>query len=218
MNSSNSNHPERSSIAAHLVVPILIKPILHKLERESSDCAHAIRCSLIKAENSSPGILLELLIAMIKKADLSVNIIESLLRLQGTIPEFDDYIIRRREEPFQEMNKKSVVLRKILSRIPDEINDRPIFLATIKEIASAIKKIMDCVNAISDYTFDLSDKQVLDIRKREFIKYSKRFSTTLKEFFKEGESTSVYISAAHLIHQTNLLHITVKDKCDNHHK
>lgn len=56
-----------------------------------------------------------------------------------------------------------------------------------REIASAIKKIMDCVNAIADYTYDLSDKQVLDIRKREFIKYSKRFSTTLKEFFKEGE-------------------------------
>ena len=217
MNSENSIYQERSSIAAHLVVPILIKPILQKLERESVDCAHAIRCALIKAESSSPGILLELVNAMVKKADISVNIIESLLRLQGSIPEFDDYFIRRREEPFQELNKKSVILRKILSRIPDEINDRPIFLATIKEIASAIKKIMDCINGISSYTYEISDKQVLDIRKREFIKYSKRFSTTLKEFFKEGECTSVYISAAHLIHQTNLLHITVKDKCDHLH-
>lgn len=65
------------------------------------------------------------------------------------------------------------------------------YLSTIllfyREIASAIKKLLDCVNAISNYIFEPADKQILEIRKREFIKYSKRFSNTLKEFFKEGQ-------------------------------
>ena len=84
-----------------------------------------------------------------------------------------------------------------------------------REIASAIKKLLDCVNDILEYTSDSEDKQLaLDARKRDFIKYSKKFSTTLKEYFREGESSTVYMSAAHLIHQTNLIQITVNNKYD----
>ena len=43
-----------------------------------------------------------------------------------------EYKLSRTEEPFQELNKKSVALKKILSRIPDEITDRKTFLETIK--------------------------------------------------------------------------------------
>ncbi len=43
-----------------------------------------------------------------------------------------DYRSNRPEEPFQELNKKSVALKRILSRIPDEIADRKTFLETIK--------------------------------------------------------------------------------------
>lgn len=83
-----------------------------------------------------------------------------------------------------------------------------------REIASAIKKLLDCVNEISNYTSSPTDRQALDTRKRDFIKYSKKFSTTLKEYFRENECSIVYMSAAHLIYQTNLIQITVKNKCD----
>ena len=43
-----------------------------------------------------------------------------------------EYKLSRTEEPFQELNKKSAALKKILSRIPDEITDRKTFLETIK--------------------------------------------------------------------------------------
>ncbi len=100
-----------------------------------------------------------------------------------------------------------MALKRILSRIPDEITDRKTFLETIKyatffaeknsshihicfflrEIASAIKKLLDAVNEVSAMVPSSSAKQSLEQRKREFVKYSKRFSNTLKEYFKEGQ-------------------------------
>lgn len=59
-------------------------------------------------------------------------------------------------------------------------------ISIYREIASAIKKLLDAVNEVSTYTPG-AGKQVLEQRKREFVKYSKRFSNTLKEYFKEGQ-------------------------------
>ena len=47
-------------------------------------------------------------------------------------PLLAEYRLSRTEEPFQELNKKSSSLKRILSRIPDEITDRKTFLETIK--------------------------------------------------------------------------------------
>ena len=73
--------------------------------------------------------------------------------LQGSVSDQDnlEYRSSRTEEPFQELNRKSASLKKILSRIPDEITDRRTFLETIKEIASAIKRLLDAVNEVSQY-------------------------------------------------------------------
>lgn len=57
----------------------------------------------------------------------------------------------------------------------------------LREIASAIKKLLDAVNEVTGYIPGSAGKQALDQRKREFVKYSKRFSNTLKEYFKEGQ-------------------------------
>ena len=84
----------------------------------------------------------------------------------------------------------------------------------IKEIASAIKKLLDAVNEVSAYIPGASGKAALDQKKREFVKYSKRFSNTLKDFFKLGEPAPVFTSATYLIYQTNQVMITVKNKCE----
>lgn len=45
-----------------------------------------------------------------------------------------EYRLNRSEDAFQELNRKSATLKKILSRIPDEINDRKTFLEIIKYV------------------------------------------------------------------------------------
>ncbi|KAI1287245.1 Programmed cell death protein 10-B [Halotydeus destructor] len=164
------NDDAKSPVVSQLVFPILLKPIMHKLDKKQHTVAKHLLTALAKAEHLSPGILLELVSGICKKAEVSVSVSESLLRLQGTIPEFEDQCVKRPEEPFQDLNRKCTALKKILSRIPDEINHRSAFLETIKEIAGAIKKLLDCVNEISGYIPMPSDRQAVEMRKREFIR------------------------------------------------
>ena len=107
----------------------------------------------LQVEHSHPGFTYDLVMRLVHKADLSVNMNEAVLRLQGGVSDQDslEYRSSRTEEPFQELNRKSANLKRILSRIPDEITDRKTFLETIKEIASAIKKLLDAVNEVSAY-------------------------------------------------------------------
>ena len=74
--------------------------------------------------------------------------------------------------------------------------------------------INSAVNDVSAYIPGTQGKAALEQRKREFVKYSKRFSNTLKEYFKEGQPTAVFTSATYLIYQTNQVMITVKNKCE----
>ncbi|XP_011494714.1 PREDICTED: programmed cell death protein 10 [Ceratosolen solmsi marchali] len=195
-----------------LVLPVILRPILAKLERQNLVAAQMLRKALSNAELNHPGITYDLILGLVRRADLNLDMNESVLRLQGVASDCDEYRSVRSENAFPELNRKSTSLKRILSRIPDEITDRKTFLETIKEIASAIKKLLDAVNEVTGYIPESAGKQALDQRKREFVKYSKRFSNTLKEYFKEGQANAVFISALYLILQTNMIMLTVEDK------
>lgn len=62
-----------------------------------------------------------------------------------------------------------------------------LYIYVSREIASAIKKLLDVVNEIGNFIPGVTGKQAVEQRKKEFVKYSKKFSTTLKEYFKEGQ-------------------------------
>ncbi|XP_065163494.1 programmed cell death protein 10 [Atheta coriaria] len=199
-----------------LILPVLIRPILSQLERRDVTASQTLRAALSRAESNYPGLTYDLVVGILRRGDLNVNMNESILRLQGALTDADvvEHRLNRSEDAFQELNRKSATLKKILSRIPDEITDRKTFLEIIKEIASAIKKLLDAVNEVNGFIPGSSGKQALDQRKRDFVKYSKRFSNTLKEYFKEGQANAVFVSALYLIHQTNMIISTVKNKCE----
>jgi len=198
-----------------LVYPLLLRPVLTQMGKSDS-VSQSVRNKLSAAEQSSPGVCLDLILTILKKSELNVSIHESILRLQGSVDdaEVSDFRTSRSEESFRELSKKSAQLKRILSRIPDEIIDRKTFLETIKEIASTIKKVLDAVAAVSMMVPNPNARSLLDQRKREFVKYSKRFSTTLKEYFRDGIENQVYVSALYLINQTNLIMLTVKERCE----
>lgn len=199
-----------------LILPVLVRPILSQLERRDVTATQTLRAAFTKAEASNPGVTYDFVLGILEKGELNVNMNESILRLQGSLTDTDvvEHRLTRSEDAFQELNRKSATLKKILSRIPDEITDRKTFLEIIKEIASAIKKLLDAVNEINGYIPGTQGKRALEGRKREFVKYSKLFSNTLKEYFKAGEANSVFASALCLIHQTNMIISAVKVMCE----
>lgn len=129
-----------------------------QLERRDVVASQTLRAALTKAEQSHPGLSYDIVMGILKKGDLNVNLNESILRLQGGASETDckfischphlrcaveqiiecfvftviEYRLNRTDDAFQELNKKSASLKRILSRIPDEISDRKTFLETIK--------------------------------------------------------------------------------------
>ena len=100
----------------------------------------------IVAEDAIPGISQEILAGILRADGTSMNINEILLRCSHT--ETEEFHIQRNEPEFVRLEKKANELKAILGKIPEEIQDRSKFLQTIKDIASAIKELLDSVNQV----------------------------------------------------------------------
>jgi len=195
----------------NLALQSIIRPALVALANEGksrNDLKLSIQ-QLIKAfnvaEDAIPGISQEILAGILRADGYSMNINEILLRCSHT--DNNDFQIERKEPEFVKLEKKANELKAILGRIPEEIQDRSKFLQTIKDIASAIKELLDSVNQVLKTYQDQGRikeyRKTLEQDKREFVKYSKSFSDTLKQYFKDMKQDSVFLSANCLINQTN---------------
>lgn len=186
-----------------LLIPVLDETSqAHRVDRTILD---QIQTAFQKAEVKAPGISQEFISAILKQESVDHNMNEILLILSAT--EIEGLYINRPEPGFQTLSRNAQTLKRILCKIPGEIHDRTKFLQTIKEIASAIKFLLDAVNdVLKNHTSVgrmIEHKRNLEFHKKEFVKYSKSFSDTLKRYFKDSRSNSVYVSANRLISQTN---------------
>lgn len=201
------------TLLSEMAIPVVMGPILKRMEQKDAQAATQLKAAFAKVESHNPGFAYDFIKAILKRAQLQgrVDMTESFLRLEGMNPS-SEFQVNRSEPEFRKLNENAMGLKQILSRIPDEIYERKKFLETIKDIASAIKHLLDAVNNIFPY-IEHSHRQALETRKREFVRYSKKFSNTLKDFFRDNEKHDVFQSANHLINQTNLMMKTVRDVC-----
>ncbi|XP_071161895.1 programmed cell death protein 10-like isoform X1 [Mytilus galloprovincialis] len=225
-----------------MILDVVIGPLLESLEKKDKSSAQTLRASFSKVDTTVPGFVHDFLRGILKKADIHdhFDICETLLRL-GDAQGYDEILdseltaskttpsgaamhpsskelrLLRPEPSFQELNRCATNLKTILSRIPIQIDDRKQFLETIKEIAGSIKHLLDAFNKVIAEIpgGESGSKQILEDRKKEFVRYSKKFSNMLKAFFRDGsQRQNVFLSANFLIYQTNVILRTVKQETE----
>ncbi|RXM28753.1 WD repeat-containing protein 49 [Acipenser ruthenus] len=184
------NEAETTSMVSMPLYAVMY-PVFNELERVNLSAAQTLRAAFIKAEKENPGLTQDIIVKILEKKNVEVNFTESLLRMAAD--DVEEYMIDRSEQEFQDLNEKARALKQILSKIPDEINDRVRFLQTIKDIASAIKELLDTVNNVFK-KYQYQNRRALEHQKKEFVKYSKSFSDTLKTYFKDGKAINVFLT------------------------
>ncbi|CAL1571716.1 unnamed protein product [Knipowitschia caucasica] len=196
-----------STSPASMALYTVMYPVFTQLEKEDiSSATQTLKAAFIKAEKHSPGLTQQILLKVLQKEQIQVNYHECLLRMAAE--EFEAMMIERKEPEFQSLNKKAHTLKRVLSTIPDEILDKVSFLQTIKDIAGAIKELLDIVNAIFR-SQQYQNRWAME-QKKEFVKCSKNFSDTLKVYFKDGKVVNVFASANRLTHQTSMILLSFK--------
>ncbi|UJR23723.1 hypothetical protein I4U23_026703 [Adineta vaga] len=206
-----------SSATNGLILPNIIYPVLEQLDRSGfKDVQNDLRQQFYQLEQFYPGFSHCFLQSFFRRQNpsLTLNTNELTLKLEKYCDKSSYLISSLRNEPeFHELNLRTKNLKRILSRIPDDINEKREFLETIKEIASAIKKTLDSVSNTYQYLKTSDGRQALENEKKEFIKSSKNFSNTLKAYFRDNQRDDVYIAANHLLVQTDYLLRTIKIYC-----
>jgi len=68
---------------------MMVKLTMLQLERRDVAASQTLRAALSKVEAAHPGFTYDLVVGIMRRGDLSINMNESVLRLQGTTSESD---------------------------------------------------------------------------------------------------------------------------------
>jgi len=219
--SSHSSHHNSNMRVPVVSVPLHLGlfPVLEELQvGDNLDVVESLKDAFTEAERAAPGFTQELLngIVMKENSTSQENFTKSLLRMSGQNSQ--EYALEAKSNSQAILAAQARSLKMILVRIPDEMNDRPRFLQTIKDIASAIKDLLSAVNMAFRKYESREKKKALELQKKEFVRCSKSFSDTLKNYFRDGSELPVFASANRLIHQANAILLAFKTIPPDHQK
>ncbi|XP_072034361.1 programmed cell death protein 10-like isoform X1 [Amphiura filiformis] len=202
---------EDGSTVVSLPLHIILFPILDELQHTDLSAAQTLRAAFSKVEQKNPGFSQDFVNGILKNKSPSVDLTESLLKLAAY--DSEEYRITLARARVPQLNEQARRLKLILARLPDEANDRPQFLQTIKDIASAIKDLLEAVNVVfkNNEAFRRPEhKRPFHKRKSAFFTSSKLFSESLKKYFKDGNIRHVYSCALQLVRDTNAILVLLK--------
>lgn len=63
------------------------------MEKRNVSASQTLRSALFKTENTHPGFAYHLVAGIMKQGDISINMNESVLRLQGTVSDLEGMIL-----------------------------------------------------------------------------------------------------------------------------
>ncbi|CAH8473480.1 unnamed protein product [Heterobilharzia americana] len=190
---------------------VIFEPTFAKMERENYALTHRLKEAFYKVEKRYPGFSKDFMVGLLQRmgVDNEIDVTEMCLRI-AALQEFDHPRTSRNPRVL-ELEHTAKTLRTILSSIPDEITDRRAFIEVIKGIADAIKMLLAAVGAFYDALPPGTQKKCLEDQKRKFIHYCRKFSDTLKQYFRNNDQTVVFSSANLLVNQANLILFIVRD-------
>ncbi|VDD95054.1 unnamed protein product [Enterobius vermicularis] len=171
----------------------------HKADEVAYHALNRLSANLQQADVVSPSFLFDFMKILLDRSKLNINLQEAFLRMQAKAPTDDLELPPGLGPEFQELSARAIALRRVLSRVPEEMSDRRTFLETIKEIASSIKRLLDATNALM---------RVVPVPAQSckfffFLFNVKRISLILY---------NVSVSANQLIFQTTLIIKTIREK------
>lgn len=89
--------------------------------------------------DDNPNVTYDLVFELLKLLNKNVNMNEMILKAEEKASD-EDILLKRSE--FRELTMRARQLKRILSKIPDEINDRKAFLETIKYLGCSKNELI----------------------------------------------------------------------------
>jgi len=117
---------------------------------------------------------------------------------------------------YQAIKNKCNALQLNLTKLSISITNNHEFLEIIKDIALDIKTVLASLTELSSSQILHGNlyKMKIETQRRQFVKCSKQFSSTLKEYFRNGDSKVVFRAAKSLDSQTDEVMTTVREIFD----
>lgn len=184
-----------ASNCASIIIGDTLTNLSNKLiERNDNDMYLA---SLVKAfievHNTIPEFSYSFVKSLVKKSDIK------------ELTNIDSCISAMKNKACKTINVHCDELKVELTKISKVIANNSSFLELTKSIAIKIKQLLESLSEVCSGRMleNTGLKMIIERHKRQFVKCSKVFSSTLKEYFRNENALPVYTATSSLYEETD---------------